>query len=465
MRGKLLNNYVIFVQMTRQISGQKKGTKNISIQKYMQRRRNMKQRIISILLAVGLIAGTWDMAVLAQDASLNDTARVAEEDLPESEIQEIGAEETKSDEQQIEEIEKFAGVEKKEVPEAELQVTLIPKFDINNVKCNKMLPFAVDVKNASQQILEDFEVGVAINDMEGGLYSEEVVWDSTNGVTIDTYENEGKEWGSLSILQLKPGEIKRVSGKIWLGDVCSKPTYGIIFADVGLCDEEGNLIAEGEHVINIRMVPACEDNKHTCTTQVTAATLSGNGYTIKRCTVCGDIISQSTIYYPKAIALSSTDITYNGKVQTPSVTVKGSDGKVIHPSNYTVSYSPNRKKIGHYTVTITFKGNYSGTVVKTFNINPKGTKLSKVKAAKKKATVKWKKQTKDTKGYQVQYSMDKSFKSGVKTKTVSGSKKTSVTLKGMKSRKTYYVRIRTYQNASGGKCYSSWSGAKKVKIK
>lgn len=91
----------------------------------------MKQRIISILLAVGLIAGTWDMAVLAQDASLNDTARVAEEDLPESEIQEIGAEETKSDEQQIEEIEKFAGVEKKEVPEAELQVTLIPKFDIN----------------------------------------------------------------------------------------------------------------------------------------------------------------------------------------------------------------------------------------------------------------------------------------------------------------------------------------------
>lgn len=169
----------------------------------------MKQRIISILLAVGLIAGTWDMAVLAQDASLNDTARVAEEDLPESEIQEIGAEETKSDEQQIEEIEKFAGVEKKEVPEAELQVTLIPKFDINNVKCNKMLPFAVDVKNASQQILEDFEVGVAINDMEGGLYSEEVVWDSTNGVTIDTYENEGKEWGSLSILQLKPGEDRK----------------------------------------------------------------------------------------------------------------------------------------------------------------------------------------------------------------------------------------------------------------
>lgn len=37
----------------------------------------MKKRIISILLAVGLIAGTWDTAVLAQDASFNDVAEAA----------------------------------------------------------------------------------------------------------------------------------------------------------------------------------------------------------------------------------------------------------------------------------------------------------------------------------------------------------------------------------------------------
>lgn len=203
---------------------------------------------------------------------------------------------------------------------------------------------------------------------------------------------------------------------------------------------------------------------HSYARSVTKATTSRNGNIFEKCRICGRTRKSVPIYYPKTISYKS-ELTYNGKMQRPSVTVKGSDGKVIGASNYKLSYSSGCKKIGHYKVTITFKGNYSGTVAKTFNINPKGTKLSKVKAAKKKATVKWKKQTKDTKGYQIQYSMDKNFKSGVKTKNVSGNKKTSVTLKGMKSKKTYYVRIRTYQNASGGKCYSSWSGAKKVKIK
>lgn len=203
---------------------------------------------------------------------------------------------------------------------------------------------------------------------------------------------------------------------------------------------------------------------HSYARSVTKATVSRNGSIEEKCRVCGRVRKSAPIYYPKTISYKS-ELTYNGKTQRPSVTVKGSDGKVIGASNYALAYSSGCKKIGHYKVTVTFKGNYSGTVVKTFTINPKGTKLSKVKAAKKKATVKWRKQTKNTKGYQIQYSMDKSFKSGVKTKSVSGSKKTSVTLKNLKSRKTYYVRVRTYQNASGGKCYSSWSGIKKVKVK
>lgn len=95
----------------------------------------------------------------------------------------------------------------------------------------------------------------------------------------------------------------------------------------------------------------------------------------------------------------------------------------------------------------------------------KGTKITSLKAAKKKVVVKWKKQTKKTKGYQLQYSTDKKFKTGVKAKTINGNKKTSVTLKGLKSKKTYYVRIRTWQKAATGKAYSTWSKAKKVKVK
>ncbi len=108
---------------------------------------------------------------------------------------------------------------------------------------------------------------------------------------------------------------------------------------------------------------------------------------------------------------------------------------------------------------------YQGKAVGSgVNKTLKGTKLSGVKPAKKKATVKWRKQTKGTTGYQIQYSVKKNFK-GAKTKTVSNNKKTSLTLKNLKSKKTYYVRIRTYKKISGGKKYSSWSAAKKAKIK
>lgn len=203
---------------------------------------------------------------------------------------------------------------------------------------------------------------------------------------------------------------------------------------------------------------------HSYINTVIKASTSANGSIVKKCTKCGAIASTTPIYYPQTIALSKTDFTYNGKTQIPAVTVTGSDGKVIAPSNYTISYASGCKNIGHYAVKIDFTGNYTGSVTKTFNINPKSTKLSKVKAAKKKVTVKWKKQSKNVKGYQIQYSTNKQFASGVKTKTVN-SKKTSVTISKLKSKKNYYVRIRTYQNASGGKCYSAWSATKKVKIK
>jgi hypothetical protein len=122
------------------------------------------------------------------------------------------------------------------------------------------------------------------------------------------------------------------------------------------------------------------------------------------------------------------------------------------------------KNVGTYTVRITGKGRFTGTVTKKFNINPVGTKLSSVKKGKKKMTVKWKKPAKKYKaqmtGYQIQYSLYSNFRSA---KTVSGGKyaKTSKVIKGLKAKKKYYVRIRTYK----GKCYSAWSSVKSVKTK
>ena len=91
-----------------------------------------------------------------------------------------------------------------------------------------------------------------------------------------------------------------------------------------------------------------------------------------------------------------------------------------------------------------------------------------IKSAKnakgKKIVVKWKKNTAGN-GYQIQYSTSKKFAKGNKTKTISKNKTTSYTIKKLKKKKTYYVRIRTYKKVSGKTYYSEWSSVKKVKIK
>ena len=121
--------------------------------------------------------------------------------------------------------------------------------------------------------------------------------------------------------------------------------------------------------------------------------------------------------------------------------------------------------MGTGTVTITGKGShYTGTVKKTFKINPKGTNLSKLTKKSKGFTAKWKKQSTQTTGYQIQYSTSKTFKKA-KTKTIGKVKTTKASISKLKKKKIYYVRIRTYKKVSGKNYYSGWSKIKKVKTK
>lgn len=92
-------------------------------------------------------------------------------------------------------------------------------------------------------------------------------------------------------------------------------------------------------------------------------------------------------------------------------------------------------------------------------------KLAGVKNLKgKKIKVSWKKNTK-VNGYQIQYTTNKKFKSGIKNVTIKKNKTTSTVLKKLRKKKTYYVRIRTYKKDGKTTYYSKWSNVKKVKIK
>lgn len=91
--------------------------------------------------------------------------------------------------------------------------------------------------------------------------------------------------------------------------------------------------------------------------------------------------------------------------------------------------------------------------------------LKKVKSAKKKTLlVQWKKLT-GINGYQIQIATDKKFKKDKKSYLVKKAKTTKKTIKKLKRKKKYYVRIRAYQTVNGKKVYGGWSKAKKVKIK
>ncbi len=89
--------------------------------------------------------------------------------------------------------------------------------------------------------------------------------------------------------------------------------------------------------------------------------------------------------------------------------------------------------------------------------------ISKLKAGKKKITVRWKKQSKAT-GYEFRYSTNKNFKKNVKKKKVTSYKKKGLTIKSLKKKK-YYVQVRAYRKVNGKTYYGKWSVKNSVKVK
>ncbi|MBR3786193.1 MAG: hypothetical protein IKJ77_07295 [Firmicutes bacterium] len=171
------------------------------------------------------------------------------------------------------------------------------------------------------------------------------------------------------------------------------------------------------------------------------------------------------------VSLSSGSYVYNGKVKNPKVIVKNDKGKILNKgTDYTVKTPKGRKNIGEYTYIVKFKGQYSGEKKVTLTIKPAKPTNKTPKAAKKTVTVKWKGVKKvHATGYQVMVATDKKFTKNVKSAYVKGYNKTSKKMTKLKTKKTYYVRVRTYKtvkaNGKSKKIYSAWSSVKNCKTK
>ena len=151
---------------------------------------------------------------------------------------------------------------------------------------------------------------------------------------------------------------------------------------------------------------------------------------------------------------------YTGKQIKPNITVKSGKTTLKKNIDYTVSYK-NNIKTGKATVKITGKGNYTGSITKTFYIVPKAPTGLKLTTRKKNIKVSYKKST-GASGYQIAYSTSKS--KGFKYITVN-SKTASKVIKKLKSKKKYYVKVRAYKTVGKKKYYGSYTSIKSIKVK
>ena len=118
---------------------------------------------------------------------------------------------------------------------------------------------------------------------------------------------------------------------------------------------------------------------------------------------------------------------------------------------------------GTYYLEFSKSGN-TGTY--SFIVNPSVSRpaFKYVGKGKKKIRLKWKKVSKAN-GYVIQYAANKKFTKGRKQVIIKSRKTVSKTIKKLKAKKKYYVRIRAYRVYEGKKYYSSWSKVRIVKTK
>ena len=166
--------------------------------------------------------------------------------------------------------------------------------------------------------------------------------------------------------------------------------------------------------------------------------------------------------FKKATVSGISTKAFTGKNITQSITVKYNGKTLKNGTDYTVSYSSN-KNIGTATVKITGKGSYTGTITKTFKINPAKQDIQKLTAKSKAFFVDWAQKGSAT-GYEIQYATNSKFTSAKKV-TITNNKTDKTTISKLSGKKKYYVRVRSYTTVKGTKYYGAWSSVKNVTTK
>lgn len=212
-----------------------------------------------------------------------------------------------------------------------------------------------------------------------------------------------------------------------------------------------------------------------------AATYQATGVKTYTCSECGDTYTETIARKKLAAPVVSSAANVSGGVTVTWKKVTGAEGyyvlrktasgkwtKIATIQKASTQSYTDKKAANGTTYSYTVQA-YAGTNTSTYDTTGKKTiylskvTLSKLKNKKgKKLAVTYKKNAK-AKGYVVQYSTSKSFKNA-KNVTIKSAKSLSTTLKKLKKKKTYYVRVRAYKKSGKTTYYSVWSNVQHKKI-
>ena len=277
----------------------------------------------------------------------------------------------------------------------------------------------------------------------------------------------GKSGGTLADVKLPEGfQWKDVRTKLFEEGEYSYPAVYIPADAVNYQTKD----------VEIRVKVTCPG--HEWTSKVTKQpTEQAEGIRTYTCKYCGNTYTEKiakkikkktetvNISQNAKVTLGVTTYVYDGKQHKPAISVKYDTKTLIQNRDYIVSYQ-NNKNVGTALLTVTGIGGYTGKIVKKFTIAPKGTRIRKLPKAKKTSlTVNWEKQKKSIDGYEIWTSTSKYFTKSATIKKKAKKSAVKLTVKKLKKKTKYYVKVRTYKKVNGKKYYSSWSNVRYVRTK
>ena len=186
-----------------------------------------------------------------------------------------------------------------------------------------------------------------------------------------------------------------------------------------------------------------------------AATEKKDGSESIHCENCSATKDKKEIASIDRFVLSFKNAVYNGKRQCPRLSVYDKDKKrLTYKTDYTAKYSQDSTQVGKYTLTVTFKGRYSGTKVLDYYIIPSAPKTVKASQKVNSITLSWEKVAGAT-GYRVFV-----YNSGTKKyKALKTTTSDSYTHTKLTTCKAYTYIVKAYKKVKG-EYY--WSAATKI---